>query len=121
PWGRGRRVRAAMQRYGRRWGESITSLAMLQWSALVAVAEGAEIDQRRLGECLRLDKATASVMVSRLSRRGLLERGEDDGDRRRRILHLTRAGRDEPGAVYALVPAVVEGFPAPDPGAGAGG
>ncbi|HLU54872.1 MAG TPA: MarR family winged helix-turn-helix transcriptional regulator [Pseudonocardia sp.] len=115
PWGLGRLVRAAMQRYGRLWGESITSLTMLQWSALVAVAEGAEIDQRRLGECLRLDKATASVMVSRLSRRGLLERGEDDGDRRRRILHLTRAGRDELVAVSALVPAVDERFLAPAP------
>lgn len=113
PWGLGRLIRAAAQRYGRLWGESIPSLTMLQWLTLLALAEGDDVDQRGLGECLRLDKATASVMLSRLSERGLVDRVEDQVDRRRRLLRLTEDGRGRLTEVSAAVPAVDERFLAP--------
>lgn len=101
PWGLGRRLRAAMQRYGRVWGNSVPTLTMLQWLTLVELDGAEDVDQRAVGASIRLDKATTSVMLNRLSGRGLVERVEDHVDRRRRILHLTEEGRRQLTTVRA--------------------
>ena len=42
---------------------------------------------------LEIAPATASLMIGELSRKGILERREDDNDRRRRIVSITDAQR----------------------------
>jgi MarR family transcriptional regulator, temperature-dependent positive regulator of motility len=72
-----------------------------QYALLRAVGLRPGLDQSRVGEITGTDKATTAELVARLCRRGLLARTVDDLDRRRRLLHLTPAGRD---LVQRLVP-----------------
>jgi DNA-binding MarR family transcriptional regulator len=51
------------------------------------------VDQRTLGELGSLDRSTVADVVSRLVRRGLVERLRDPEDRRRNVLQLTLEGR----------------------------
>ncbi|HEY0535239.1 MAG TPA: MarR family winged helix-turn-helix transcriptional regulator [Actinoplanes sp.] len=46
-----------------------------------------------LATALRVAPTTVSLLVSDLSRKGVLERRADDADRRRRIVDITAAGR----------------------------
>jgi DNA-binding MarR family transcriptional regulator len=64
-----------------------------QFAVLNGVAAQADIDQRTLGESVSLDRSTVADVVSRLVRRGLLERVRDAADGRRNNLRLTEAGR----------------------------
>jgi len=47
----------------------------------------------RIGARVRLTSGSITTAVDRLERRGLVERRNDPGDRRSRIVHLTDAGR----------------------------
>ncbi|MEU3272942.1 MarR family winged helix-turn-helix transcriptional regulator [Saccharomonospora sp. NPDC006951] len=48
----------------------------------------------QLAEKLNLAPTTVSLIVSELSRKGVLERREDDADRRRRIVDISPASRE---------------------------
>lgn len=63
-----------------------------QFVVLNVLAASPDIDQRTLAERASLDRSTTAEIVSRLARRGLLERVRDEGDRRRNVLQLTPAG-----------------------------
>lgn len=63
-----------------------------QFVVLNVLAASPDIDQRTLAERASLDRSTTAEVVSRLARRGLLERVRDEGDRRRNVLQLTPAG-----------------------------
>lgn len=63
-----------------------------QFVVLNVLAAAPGIDQRTLGELSSLDRSTTAEVVSRLDRRGLVERVRDDQDRRRNVLQLTPAG-----------------------------
>ncbi len=45
------------------------------------------------GDLMQLSPAGASQMIERLVQQGLVQRGEEPGDRRVRLVHLTAAGR----------------------------
>ncbi|MGH2443038.1 MAG: MarR family winged helix-turn-helix transcriptional regulator [Chloroflexota bacterium] len=47
-----------------------------------------------VAEALQIRHHSASLLVDRCVRRGLLERHEDPGDRRRALVHLTDAGQN---------------------------
>jgi DNA-binding MarR family transcriptional regulator len=49
---------------------------------------------KRLAQRLDIDPANASTLVTRLARRGLIDRSPSPADRRRRVITLTGAGRD---------------------------
>ncbi|WP_166876162.1 MarR family winged helix-turn-helix transcriptional regulator [Salinibacterium sp. ZJ450] len=66
----------------------------IQFGVLTLVEAHPGIDQKSLGELLQLDRSTIADLVARLQRQGYLERIPDVADRRRRLLTLTRAGRD---------------------------
>jgi DNA-binding MarR family transcriptional regulator len=91
-WGLGRLTRACLQRYNRLWSGSIPEVTLPQWVALRALASDEEIDQRRLGEVIGLDKASITVLLDRMSRQGWIGKSRDPADGRRRILRLTPAG-----------------------------
>jgi DNA-binding MarR family transcriptional regulator len=61
---------------------------------LLAVTFDGELSVSRLAEELGLSLSTTSLMVGELSRAGLLERSEDESDRRRTIVRLNEAYRE---------------------------
>jgi DNA-binding MarR family transcriptional regulator len=50
------------------------------------------LDQRTVGERVGLDRSTIAEVISRLSRRGLLDKVRDPQDGRRFLLDLTEEG-----------------------------
>jgi len=64
-----------------------------QFVVMNVLLEEPDIDQRTLGERASLDRSTVTDIVTRLVRRGLVERVRDTEDRRRNVLQLTSAGR----------------------------
>lgn len=69
--------------------EEITSPQFAVLNALVAEPG---LDQRTVGERVGLDRSTIAEVISRLSRRGLLDKVRDPQDGRRSLLHLTDEG-----------------------------
>jgi DNA-binding MarR family transcriptional regulator len=69
--------------------EEITSP---QFAVLNALAEEPGLDQRTVGERVGLDRSTIAEVISRLSRRGLLDKVRDPQDGRRFLLRLTEDG-----------------------------
>ena len=69
--------------------EEITSPQFAGLNTLVAEPG---LDQRTVGERVGLDRSTIAEVISRLSRRGLLDKVRDPQDGRRSLLHLTDEG-----------------------------
>lgn len=69
--------------------EEITSP---QFAVLNALVDEPGLDQRTVGERVGLDRSTMSEVVSRLGRRGLLDKMRDPQDGRRFLLRLTDDG-----------------------------
>lgn len=62
---------------------------------LSAIALAGPLSVTRLSEILGLQLSTTSTMVGELSRAGLVERIEDDDDRRRTIVEIAEVYREE--------------------------
>ncbi|MFJ3617105.1 MarR family winged helix-turn-helix transcriptional regulator [Streptomyces iakyrus] len=69
--------------------EEITSPQFAVLNTLVAEPG---LDQRTVGERVGLDRSTIAEVISRLSRRSLLDKVRDPQDGRRSLLHLTEEG-----------------------------
>ncbi|GAA1259354.1 MULTISPECIES: MarR family transcriptional regulator [Streptomyces] len=69
--------------------EEITSPQFAVLNALVAEPG---LDQRTVGERVGLDRSTIAEVISRLSRRGLIDKVRDPQDGRRSLLRLTDDG-----------------------------
>jgi len=69
--------------------EEITSP---QFAVLNAVVAEPGLDQRTVGQRVGLDRSTVAEVVSRLGRRGLLDKVRDPDDGRRFVLRLTDDG-----------------------------
>ncbi|AZS83816.1 MarR family winged helix-turn-helix transcriptional regulator [Streptomyces griseoviridis] len=63
-----------------------------QFAVLNALAAEPGLDQRTVGERVGLDRSTVAEVISRLGRRGLLDKVRDPGDGRRFLLRLTDDG-----------------------------
>ncbi|WP_298233353.1 MarR family winged helix-turn-helix transcriptional regulator [uncultured Azohydromonas sp.] len=66
-------------------------LTHVQFAALMAIDHFPDIDQTRVGKIVALDRQTISIVVKRLSEKGLIERRQKD--KRTNALHITGAGR----------------------------
>jgi DNA-binding MarR family transcriptional regulator len=64
-----------------------------QIAALHALEVFPDIDQTRLSAIIAYDRATIGGLVDRLEAKGYVRRSESYGDRRRKRLNLTAAGR----------------------------
>ncbi|MCF3964438.1 MarR family winged helix-turn-helix transcriptional regulator [Streptomyces fuscigenes] len=84
-----------------------------QFAVLNTLVETPDIDQRTLGERVRLDRSTVADVVARLARRGLLERVRDPLDGRRNVLRLTMEGAGVHRGLAARTEAMNEVFLAP--------
>ena len=80
---------------------------------LQTLEPGVEMPMSALAECLGCDASNVTGMVDRLERRGMLERRDDPGDRRVKLIALTDEGAtvrervlerlyDPPGAIARL-------------------
>lgn len=65
-----------------------------QYGVLHAMAKIEGLDQITLARLIGLDRSTTSMVLDLLEQRGTVERVQDDVDRRRRVLHITEAGRE---------------------------
>lgn len=65
-----------------------------QFAVLNALTAEPGLDQRTVGERVGLDRSTIAEVVSRLLRRGLLDKVRDPHDGRRSLLRLTEEGAD---------------------------
>ncbi|MFI6349032.1 MarR family winged helix-turn-helix transcriptional regulator [Streptomyces sp. NPDC050560] len=63
-----------------------------QFAVLNALMAEPGLDQRGVGERVGLDRSTVAEVITRLSRRGLLDKVRDPGDGRRFVLRLTPEG-----------------------------
>ena len=63
-----------------------------QFAVLNTLVAEPGLDQRTVGERVGLDRSTIAEVISRLSRRGLLDKVRDPQDGRRSLLHLTDEG-----------------------------
>lgn len=88
-------MRRALQEHTAAWQERLPQLTKSQYAILCAIAEQPGIDQASVGAAAAIDKATLATVMLRLEQRGLVSRAVDQADRRRRLLELTEAGRDQ--------------------------
>lgn len=92
----GHLLRRAQQLHVAVWLRDVCSeTTSVQFAALTVLDQSPGASQRDLGRALDLDRSTIADLVARMVRRGLIERERDDDDRRRNVLQLTAAGRDE--------------------------
>ncbi|MFI7498743.1 MarR family winged helix-turn-helix transcriptional regulator [Streptomyces sp. NPDC049687] len=63
-----------------------------QFAVLNALVAEPGLDQRTVGERVGLDRSTIAEVISRLSRRGLIDKVRDPQDGRRSLLRLTEDG-----------------------------
>lgn len=69
-------------------------LTMAQYDVLLALASVSGLDQSALARVLGLDPSNAAAVVSRLLKRGLINRQRHPSDRRKVVLALSKSGRD---------------------------
>ncbi|MEN7537691.1 MarR family winged helix-turn-helix transcriptional regulator [Aurantiacibacter flavus] len=88
-------IRLAHGAVYRHFSETFASLELTQKqvSTLWLVAESPGIAQSELGNRLRMDRATAMSIVSRMQERDYLWRERCPADGRKQLLHLTGAGK----------------------------
>jgi DNA-binding MarR family transcriptional regulator len=67
-------------------------LGATQWYVLYQLAHEGPTLQRDLQRMLQVERATLSVVVTTLARKGLVEQLPDRVDQRQRLLRLTSAG-----------------------------
>src|SRR5205814_5441759 len=72
----------------------VLGLTEATWRPLVYVRRlGDGVRQKELATALSIEGPSLVRLLDNLERRGLIERREDETDRRARGIHLTRAGR----------------------------
>lgn len=100
----GHLIRRAQQRHAALWQEQVsTEVSSVQYAALAVLERMPGASQSELGAELDLDRSTIADIVSRLERRGLIERSAHESDRRRYSLQLTAAGLAEVDQLRPLV------------------
>jgi len=73
----------------------VFGLTEATWRPLAYVGKlGGGVRQKELATALSIEGPTLVRLLDNLERRGLIERREDESDRRARGIYLTRAGRD---------------------------
>jgi DNA-binding MarR family transcriptional regulator len=68
-------------------------LSVRTWVVLSTVASNPDMTQLAVGSALGLDKTTVTAAIDRLEKAGLVSRREAPGDRRARVVDITKAGR----------------------------
>ncbi|MEZ3160729.1 MarR family winged helix-turn-helix transcriptional regulator [Microbacterium sp. BWT-B31] len=97
-------IRRAQQLHVAAWTRMVsTEITSVQYSILVVLDRLGEASQRELCDEVDLDRSTVADLVSRMERRGLLERSRDPQDARRNAVRLTEHGLAERHRLRPLV------------------
>src|ERR1044072_8427981 len=90
--------------------KSITNLEMCgsDFAVLEALLHKGRLPINEIGKKVLLTSGSITVAVDRLEKRGLVERRAHGTDRRARIVHLTRAGRELITRIYGARPDAME-------------
>jgi len=83
-------------------------LCLSDFAALEVLLHKGPLPVNAIGELVRLTSGSITAAVDRLESRGLVERRNDPGDRRTRVVHLTPAGRELITEAYASHEAAME-------------
>jgi len=67
-------------------------LTPVQYAALVAIQTHPGIDATRLSAVIAFDRSTLGSVIERLETKGLIERAPSPGDRRVKLLTITKSG-----------------------------
>jgi DNA-binding MarR family transcriptional regulator len=67
-------------------------LTPVQYAALIAIHTHPGIDATRLSAVIAFDRSTLGNVIERLEAKRLIERKPSDGDKRVKLLYLTKAG-----------------------------
>lgn len=70
------------------------SAGQRQRMVLRLLEENGTMSQKDIQESLNIQPGSVSELISKLERKGLVERQRDEDDRRRVTLHLTEAGKE---------------------------
>jgi DNA-binding MarR family transcriptional regulator len=88
-------LRRTLQRYTRAWQNAVPNLSAPQFAVLLAISRIEGLNQSRLSEITAIDPATLAELLARLEKKGVLRRIDDPRHRRRNLLEITDAGREE--------------------------
>jgi DNA-binding MarR family transcriptional regulator len=83
------------------------------YSVLAILAEGARQAQATIAEALGLDPSRLVALLDSLEQRGLVERQRDPEDRRRHVVSITAAGKQELSRLRSMVKELEAEFFAP--------
>ena len=83
-------------------------LCLSDFGVLEALLHKGPLPVNAIGSLIRLTSGSITAAVDRLERKGLVERRNDAGDRRARVVHLTAAGRSLIACAFADHEAAME-------------
>jgi len=89
----GHLIRRAYQAHTQLWAEVVpVDITGSQYILLCALAVHGDLDQVSVGRVTSLDRSSIAELASRMARRGLIQRGRDERDGRKRVLRITEEG-----------------------------
>ncbi len=93
-WPTGRLLSTAARLVEHAWTEALDELGLTHAGLIVLhLLESGPAPQGELARAARVEAQTMSRTIERLERQGFIERRGDPGDRRRRVVASTEAGR----------------------------
>jgi MarR family transcriptional regulator, temperature-dependent positive regulator of motility len=89
----GHLIRRAYQAHTQLWAEVVPQdITGSQYVILCALTVHGDLDQATVGRLTSLDRSSVAELAGRMARRGLIQRGRDERDGRRRVLRITEEG-----------------------------
>jgi len=89
----GHLIRRAYQAHTQLWSEVVpVDITGSQYVILCALAVHGDLDQASVGRLTSLDRSSVAELAGRMARRGLIQRGRDERDGRKRVLRITERG-----------------------------
>ena len=87
-------VQAYQSRMSKETARNVLKLVPSDFSTLMVLGQFAPINGRQLSKLMNINPGTISLYVQRLVKKGLVQREQDQGDRRNWWLSLTEMGQE---------------------------